>query len=263
MDKQLEQYIARLKDADPDVRRSAANALGKIGGPSVTLALIESLKDENYLVRQNAVIALRKIGDASAIPALIQVLPDEDDYVRREVAAALNKIGTSAVPALIEALKDKEGRVRWRAAEALKRIGDSDTLPRKILASSRWSARERIDVLEKLRHVHKAEWTLHYTIPETRTLCQIVLNETDADASKGAQSVLEWLKGGQYLLRASQPDPSKQSEELVRPVRGGEPEMSPDSLLRASDGSEEDVSPPLAKPRVWERLFGKRSSGNS
>jgi HEAT repeat protein len=59
------------------VRRAAAWALGQIGDPQATPALIQALQDEEWVVRQAAARALEQIGDPQATPALIQALRDE------------------------------------------------------------------------------------------------------------------------------------------------------------------------------------------
>jgi hypothetical protein len=203
-------------------------------------AYITDLQDENYIVRWNASIVLGKIGDASAVPSLMEALKDKNEYVRK------------------------------RAAFALERIGDSDTLPRKILAVSQWSAQERINVLEKLRRVRyndlnsrSTELTLRYTFPETRTLCQLVMNEADADARTGARAVFNWLNGDRHLLHASQADTSKQSHELVRPARRGDSETKPETLLRTAhepESAEAEVPP---QPTIWKRISVKRKGTTS
>ena len=258
--------ITQLNDEHSFVRSTAATALGQIGDASAVPALIEALKDEDHHVRWKAGDGLGKIGDASAVPALVEALQDKVEWVRQSAAEALGKIGgASAGLALIEALKDKDEHVRRSAADALGKIGDSDTLPRKILAVSRWSAEERITVLEKLRRVSYKDKaiTLLYTFPETRALCQVVLNEEDSEAREGARIVLNWLDGGRYLLRGSQADTSKQSEELLRPVQGGEPETEAETLLRASDEAEKDAESIPTLPTVWQRIFGKRSGDSA
>jgi len=257
---QVEEQITRLKDANPDVRRSAANALGKIGDASAVPGLVEALEDRDNYVRNSATFALGCVGDASAVLALVKALQDEDGGVRIEATYALGKIGDiSAIPALIEGLKDANTVICQHAAEELKKMGDPHTLPRKILADARWSARERINVLDSLRRVryNVMNITVRYEFPETRALCQTVLNEENDEARKGAQVVLDWLNGDRHLLHASQPDPSKQSEELLRAAQGGEKETRPDTLLRAGEEPEQDVSPAPPRPTIWQRLFGK------
>lgn len=260
---QIAEHIAGLKNSTPDRRRHAARMLGEIGDTSAIPALIQVLKDKDRLVRWRAVDALGEIGDASAVPALIETLQDEDAFVHRKTADALGMIGPLAVPFLIEALTLKRVRVRRQVAEALGRIGNAQTLPRKILACSCWSAQERISLLERLRSVRYNEdgTTLHYAFPETRALCRTVLNDADEEACLGAQTVLNWLNGDRHLLRGSQCDPGKQAEELVRPVEGSEPDTRPNILLHASQAPQKAVASPPEKPTFWRRLCGKRDRG--
>ena len=117
--------IKALKDSDKDVRKAAAEALGKIGDKSAVPALIKALKDGYWQVRTAAAAALGKIGDKSAVPALIEALKDKDSDVRTAAAEALGTIGdTRAVPALIEALKDWRSVSTAAAAAALKKMDE-------------------------------------------------------------------------------------------------------------------------------------------
>ena len=160
--KGVAQWRESLRESDPQARREAAEALGKIG-PRAKAALPElsaALKDSDDGVRTQAVIALWAMGpDARpVVPDLAALLrgdkisevrlnaagalavcgtartwsphsarlKDRDSSVRAAAAKALMKIGkpaTGAVGALAEALKDKDGSVRVAAAYALAEIG--------------------------------------------------------------------------------------------------------------------------------------------
>jgi 3-methyladenine DNA glycosylase AlkC len=118
--------IARLQDANAEVRLSAATALGRIGadGKTAVPALITALQDKDKYVRQGAADALGHFGAKAktAVPALINALKDENKYVRLNAASALGRIGLeakSAIPALIGALKDEKLEVRQNAASGL------------------------------------------------------------------------------------------------------------------------------------------------
>jgi HEAT repeat protein len=120
--------IEALKDDKEWVRWKVAEALGKIGDPQAIPALMEVLKDEDWRVRQAAADALGKIGDRQAVPALLETLKDWYGDVSR-AAEALGEIGVPAVPALMEALKNWDWQVRWAAAWALGKIGDLQAVP--------------------------------------------------------------------------------------------------------------------------------------
>lgn len=94
----------------------------------VVLSLSECLQDENSDVRRSAAEALVKMGPeaSSAAPLLIDALQDENSQVRKSAAEALGRMAPRAryaVPAIIEALKDESGAVRRAAADALDNFG--------------------------------------------------------------------------------------------------------------------------------------------
>lgn len=67
--------IQALQDANFEVRKNAAEALGKMRTEVAVPMLVQALNDENSQVRESAAIALRKIGTAAAISALAHALP--------------------------------------------------------------------------------------------------------------------------------------------------------------------------------------------
>ena len=58
---EVETMTSMLKSIDPFVRANAAQELGELGGPDVTIPLIKALKDSNTYVRAYAAEALGKI----------------------------------------------------------------------------------------------------------------------------------------------------------------------------------------------------------
>ena len=155
--------IPMLKDANPEVRQKAAQALGTMGtaaevavphlipllsdsdrnvrwvtaqelGWMRTAAevaiphLIPLLSDSYEYVRGGAASALGDMGKAAqiAIPDLIPLLSDSNEYVRQHAAQALGKMGTAAhfaIPRLIPLLSDSNEYVRGGAASALGDMG--------------------------------------------------------------------------------------------------------------------------------------------
>jgi len=57
------------KDRDPDIRETAAEALGDIGGEAAVASLIKATADRDEDVRESALDSLGQIGEQRAIPA--------------------------------------------------------------------------------------------------------------------------------------------------------------------------------------------------
>jgi HEAT repeat protein len=115
--------IEALDDTDKGVRLIAAYWLGNIGHPTAVPALMEALVDTSRGVRTYAAVALGMIGDPAAVPALSKALHDSDEEVRLEATKSLGKIGDRrAIDPLEEMVEDKSEVVRDRASEALERI---------------------------------------------------------------------------------------------------------------------------------------------
>jgi HEAT repeat protein len=278
--------IDALKDKAWHVRWHAALALREIADASAVPALIEALKDSDPDVRWGAAEALGAIGDAAAVPALIVALKDIKSSVRNDAAIALGKIGdASAVPALIEALKDPSEGVRRCAAEGLQKIGDSKTLPRKILAASQLPIQVRIEILDALRPIrYKDRYPnlvrypiLHYNFPETRALCQMVLDEGDAGASAEAQAALNWLDANPLDARqlddtqhavvtvpdvaaSAQQEPIHASQEATSPSRSEPALRGTDTPPKSAEHSSQQPTLGQRVGAFFGRLFGKRKA---
>ena len=152
----FETLVSLLSDEDPDVRRSALNALGPRGENaasvliahigkgddiilfglfarrpstvrSAPLAIATGLGHESRSVRWSAAKALARIG-ADAAPAarmLAAHLDESDKFAAPEIVNALANIGEPAIEPLRDALASGSARVRARAMDALSRI-DND-----------------------------------------------------------------------------------------------------------------------------------------
>jgi len=130
----VKDLIKALKDKNPDVRKIAVEALGKIGDPRAVEPLIQTLKGEDRWVRKDlrensawvlVVSALVNIGKPAVEP-LTHALKDEVSDVRETAVKALGKIGDRrAVEPLIQALKIGSRPIRRDAAWALGDIGDA------------------------------------------------------------------------------------------------------------------------------------------
>lgn len=91
----IPELVAALDDADGNVRRLAASALGKIGADCAVDPLVDRLAHETKpQVRQYIVKALGRIGDPNTIALLETIAADESerDYTRTSARTALQQI---------------------------------------------------------------------------------------------------------------------------------------------------------------------------
>jgi HEAT repeat protein len=96
-DRALPVLIQSLQDRDLEVCHEAALALSRFNSPAAYEALLAALarkeNREDWQVRRFAAQALGKLGDRRAVPALIARLRDESDLVKPAVAEALGELG--------------------------------------------------------------------------------------------------------------------------------------------------------------------------
>ena len=122
-----------IADADTEVRRAAAGALG-LAAPeqvaSVQAALCQSLQDAAWTVREEAASTLGKLRATAASASLRAAMDDDYWQVRLRAARALGRIADKqALPVLGEALIHPAGNLRKEAAIALGDIGDAAAVP--------------------------------------------------------------------------------------------------------------------------------------
>jgi len=151
-EKDYKGLVQALSHPDPEVRRKAAEALGRIAEKGEARAvveagavpkLVECLDDADEYVRGNAAYALDRIAwrgearavvEAGAVPKLVKCLDDENKGVRANAACALGEIAkggearavvsAGAVPKLVKCLDDAHENVRGNAALALGSIAE-------------------------------------------------------------------------------------------------------------------------------------------
>src|SRR5262245_4616089 len=114
---------------EPAVRGRAIWALGRVGGPVATSALVKCLDDGVAEVRVQAVYAIRQLQSAQAIPALsARLLGDQDSSVRRAAARALATLpDPEAGAALSAAVEDADPIVKREVTRALARRSDASS----------------------------------------------------------------------------------------------------------------------------------------
>lgn len=127
--KELEDWIVRLKHENYQVRYEAARMLGNFGDARAIAPLIEALgdfdkRDDESRVNRNASSSLLRIGEA-AIPPLIEALKKdpshkEDEWRRYWVTYTLKYFGGRAVELLTVALGNEDSDIAGGAAKILR-----------------------------------------------------------------------------------------------------------------------------------------------
>ncbi len=108
---------------DPELKITAIDALGYIGGPLAVTPLVGYLAAEDWRLRAKAAHSLGQIGDPVASPVLRIGLEDENWWVRRNSAASLAGM-MGGLEILREALHAADAYARDAAAEALADCGE-------------------------------------------------------------------------------------------------------------------------------------------
>ena len=152
--RELGRIFAESGDAEPELRRYLALALGQLGDPRTLDALLTGLDDEDAQTRIYTIWAVGRVGDPRASGRLVKLLSDPDPGVRKTAAYALGSLGDPQVrSSLTKALDDPVVDVRWNAALSLGQLKDPASLP----TLRRMLDREYLDGIKQLTPVQKGE----------------------------------------------------------------------------------------------------------
>ena len=118
-----EDLIVLATDAAPEVRASAARALGN-AQPSFALPVLSvMIKDKEWFVRLRAVVALASIGHNARIRPLLHALCDSNRYVRQRAAWALTSIGANLDRILAQVVETQDNYALQAFVSELERSG--------------------------------------------------------------------------------------------------------------------------------------------
>jgi HEAT repeat protein len=162
-----------LKSGSHNDRRTALEALGKIGGPDLLADVKPFLNSRFAGVRAAALRAMALLqGDAAALSAAT-LIQDRDGTVREKAAEVLGELGAKAqIPLLIAALKDPDSDCARAAARALAGMGRNEGV--EVLL--RWGPVDG----EKLTELNGLRAPLAWTRMETRRLTKTLWGEKQA-----------------------------------------------------------------------------------
>ena len=126
----VELLIALLHDESPEIRRTAAESLGKIGDQGSVASVLPLLADDAPAVRAAAAQALGRLGSPSAeevIGGLTRALEDPVDAVKQAAAIAIGEIEpvSKELGPVVNLVHAPDVRVRRAAVRALGQVDAS------------------------------------------------------------------------------------------------------------------------------------------
>jgi HEAT repeat protein len=112
---------AELADAEPEVRRRAAQAIPQLPAPESCDLLVVALGDDDWRVRKEAASVATRVEPRTAVVFAVAHALDERENVglRNAAVEALVRIGPDAVPGAIDALSRLDADGRKLAVEVL------------------------------------------------------------------------------------------------------------------------------------------------
>lgn len=137
-----------LTAREPQVRRAAVEAIGRLGSPDDRRLVLARFFDPSPMVRVHAARASVAFADVSVADALARLLSDREWVVRAAARDALRTMGTVATPAIIRTLWQGDPFAANNAAELLFLTGETVKLIRE--ATSRPDQPERIRLVQHL-----------------------------------------------------------------------------------------------------------------
>jgi HEAT repeat protein len=148
-----EDLILLATDEDPEVRASAARALGN-SQPSFALPVLSVMvRDKEWFVRLRAVVALASIQHNARIRPLLHALCDSNRYVRQRAAWALAQIETDLHSILSQVVDTQDEYALQAFISELERSGEIDNL---------------VEALQGPHETHAARNILLQTLSATR-----------------------------------------------------------------------------------------------
>lgn len=110
-----------MKDAAPEVRNAAAEAIEKLEGVISAEEILHTLKTGDTGARIGAIYALGEIGGTRVLPALIYCAGRPEVDIRSAAVEVLGRLGLpGALQTLAERLDDQNNAVKARAIAALR-----------------------------------------------------------------------------------------------------------------------------------------------
>jgi HEAT repeat protein len=152
-----DRIAALLADADPDVRRRAAEELATARGLAALAGLAAALEDESKGVRDAAARSLCTIGGINVARAIVEHIGHENIITRNLSAELLVKLGRIAIPALLPYLEHENQDIRKISVDILGLIGSSEPTPHMLPLLGDPDANVVVSVVEALGNMRSVQ----------------------------------------------------------------------------------------------------------
>lgn len=129
-----------LRDEVPEMRRMAAESLGKIGDPRAADSILPLIHDPAAIVRAASLLAMGRVKPTATdgvVALLTRALEDPDESVRQAAVVAIGEIepGSRLLEPVVGLLRSSDATIRRAAVRALLQVDSSQWVPALVAAA--------------------------------------------------------------------------------------------------------------------------------
>ena len=144
-----------LRDEAPEMRRTAAESLGKIGDPRAVDSILPLKHDPSSMVREASVVAMGRLKPTATdgvVALLTLALEDPDESVRQAAVVAIGEVepGPRLLQPVVELLRSSDATIRRAVVRALLQIDSSRSVPALVAAGRDADAEVRQGIVAAL-----------------------------------------------------------------------------------------------------------------
>jgi len=123
-----------IRDEVPEMRRTAAESMGKIGDPRAVDSILPLIHDPAAIVREASLLAMGRLkptATGEVVAQLTRALEDPDESVREAAVVAIGEIepGSRLLEPVVGLLRSSDAKIRRAAVRALLQVDSSQWVP--------------------------------------------------------------------------------------------------------------------------------------
>lgn len=134
MERTVSVLLELLRDETPEMRRTAAESLGKIGDPRAVDSILPLMHDPAAIVREASVLAMGRLKPTATDGVVVlftQALEDPIESVRQAAVVAISEIepGPQLLQPVVGLLRSSDATIRRAVVGALLQVDSSQSVP--------------------------------------------------------------------------------------------------------------------------------------